>query len=393
MIFENKKKKIFKANAFMRIWPYLTVTLLFFYSLSIVFASSQHISNISTQLNNWLVYNKSYGIYTPVDINYIYNKKILHQKIEILEYATLKLQVSIPPEASIFFNNKLVARNTNQADNIYQFSIDSLLYIDQQNLFFTVYAPNSNAHLSKIKIIDYALTTVSKVENKSEQNDFFRPILRKFHSDNAYVYIFMITILLVAIIKNTDEDITADFFGFRNILSNNQLEDSQLFKLTNPSIIFILIIESLVIIYLIYQYRLFYQLNTSKIIYFSDLAQKSLWVFAFFLAKYFLINLMAWIFKQNHLIKIHFFEQVKILFKVLIVWSIIISAIQYGNFLNQNVKDYFFTILLLIALLLVYFKTFIITTKLSYSRNIYLFSYLCISELMPMVFFFKYLAN
>jgi hypothetical protein len=105
--------------------------------------------------------------------------------------------------------------------------------------------------------------------------------------------------------------------------------------------------------------------------------------------KYFYLEIVGWIFNLKQLVKMQFFELVKVSLKInlFLVPLALVSFYSKGRFIG--ISNNFFIYILLICFLISLIRVSSLIFKLMAFRNIYLFSYLCTTEILPLVIIMK----
>lgn len=389
----------------LKSWPKGIVILrcIIFFSTSMVY--SQVIvtdTSIVKALNeDWLIYNKQYATYIPLTNSELPNHKILHQWINVTKYSNYELMVEIPSQSSLFINNMLIERNLSSTTLVKTLAISSLKATYTANFFVSIFNTKPSQQLPNIFIVSIHPHKIDR--NNIAKKDFaFKPLIRKPNNINqGSIMIFLLAVVLITFVKNTEVEIASSFFGFKNILSNNLLEDAQLLHIWRVPILIVLYLAALFLAFLSQ-----YSLHSSTFIpnsnyfitqelgnNFKNIITVSLWLFGFLLLKYFFLIILSWFFKQEQLVKIHFFSNIKLLLKCLMVLALGYFIADLSGVVSYKTLAIWWRICLILILLGLLIKNLYITTKITHFRNVYLFSYLCISEILPTLFLVKFLLN
>lgn len=109
-------------------------------------------------------------------------------------------------------------------------------------------------------------------------------------------------------------------------------------------------------------------------------------------AKYALINMAGWLFHTRPLVSRHFTDYVNASSLFYIIVTVCLSISTYSTFLVDTV---FSQIVLTMVLLFIFYRTFLLYIKLlqlsPYSK-LYIFSYICTTELIPLLIGLKFLT-
>lgn len=112
-------------------------------------------------------------------------------------------------------------------------------------------------------------------------------------------------------------------------------------------------------------------------------------VFILYYLKYIFFELMARIFNIGSIAKIHFREVIRIslVFNMIIVP--IVSISYFSSFIEWQISYIGFLTILMIALLLGLLRLLVLTFRVPQFNYLYLFSYLCMAEIIPLAFVIK----
>jgi hypothetical protein len=106
-----------------------------------------------------------------------------------------------------------------------------------------------------------------------------------------------------------------------------------------------------------------------------------------YFVKYIFLETIGWIFNLSTIVKIQYYELLKFFFKFnlfVVPLCLVLRSINYIGF-PPSYLAFFILISLLIILLRISFLIF----KLTPFRNLYLFSYLCTTEILPLFIIIK----
>jgi hypothetical protein len=113
--------------------------------------------------------------------------------------------------------------------------------------------------------------------------------------------------------------------------------------------------------------------------------------FAFVFLKFLYTSLVAWLFNYSKIVALQNSEYIKLIGKIFFITTILTYGILASGFLKIDLSVdllYFLLILLLIGALI---KVILLFFRLISHRNLYLFSYICAAEILPLLIAIKIL--
>ncbi|TAH25882.1 MAG: DUF4271 domain-containing protein [Cytophagales bacterium] len=380
----------------------LNLSIILFLLINVKLFAENHKQHIIKDLNeDWLAYNPKYSTYLPILSNNINNYKIVHQWINPNQYLNHKYAFYIPSGVNIFINNKLFLNNISDKDTQRIILSKELVEKFGNKIFLSVYAPKRNLLGLKIQIFEKEIT--SKVENIIRiKTSVLQPKIRnKSSNNNNYsITVFLMLIAIVAVIKYSNSDLLEGILGYKNLLINNSNEEVQLNKIWNIDSLLLICVISIILAYL-YNFVNLFHLNTvatshqiftfdNSLEVVSTIKLSLVFMVAFLLRLLFLI-IFGWFFKLGQLVKMIYFNNLKFLFKALMIVFILAFIITTINLISSRLFSEYLIGYIVIILLVLLIKNLYISIKYSSSRNVYLFSYLCISEIFPTIFMVTFL--
>ena len=342
---------------------------------------------------DWLIYNNRYDTYAPFvgntspstsSFSFILNKTSVNNS---------KLIFCFQKESSLFIEQQIVAFYDEAKCN--KFDLDSLFdRYRRDDLFVTVY--NKSLDLNKFQTLlasknaggdQSANLTIGKISSRNDS--LFK---------NFYLLALLFFLILLSAVYNLNPRNFKEFYSLSKVFSIKLRYDNistlKIFNWPNILIVFIhcLLVSLIlmVVISLLGEPIPFLKINMDSLG-----AGISRWIsLAFFvllllLGKFLLIKLLSAMMNLKELDQIHFFEFVRISIFIYSV-GLVFMAILLLAFYSPS-ADHFIWVIYLVALLsvvrivLLYLKFL----RLSTFRNLYLFSYLCTTEILPLIIGFK----
>ena len=105
--------------------------------------------------------------------------------------------------------------------------------------------------------------------------------------------------------------------------------------------------------------------------------------------KFIYLHLLGWIFNVSELVKVQFYELIKVSLKFNLLLTVLTTAVYFSSYFHLKMSFEYFIYFTIFSLAVVLLRVGHLSFKLSGFRNIYLFSYLCATEILPLVIIVK----
>jgi hypothetical protein len=347
-------------------------------------------NNLVKDLNqDWLVFDPHYKAYVP----YIIVKKgnrpsSISQKLDLQKFKSYNLNFIASPGLSLFINNKLYYNNSTDDEEYVKMpvqlisrdnfsEIDLLTFYNAKKIF-----PYNSFY------IGFSQKNTPLIVN-DVKNAFVKLEREKTPGENIYIILFLLILFLFAFVKNKYYRRFSEFYDFTKLLPSSLGDDNNNLVLdvfSLPSVLFILI-NSLSWALLMAtlggkQYN--YDLSTI-----SGLGLVIFIIIVIYFLKYFYLEIMGWIFNLKQLVKVQFFELVKVSLKINLFLVPLVIVAFYSKGRIGEISNKFFLYILLFCFFISLIRASSLIFKLTAFRNIYLFSYLCTTEILPLVIIIK----
>lgn len=343
---------------------------------------------------DWLVYDNQYKDYVPFINTRHYNFQSYSQYLEIENYIGYKLFIYSKPELYLFING--IFQKKLPVSQWVEFDIDSLS--KKQNspskILLTVYS--ENPAIEDCKIVIGSKTTQATLVTGFDNENKTALKARKFSNFKNFAILFSLFLLAsITFLYNFQNTILTKFINLRDLFTVGSRTDSIIinrpFDLGN--ILYLIILSfSISLILLIMEYNfisiipkaLINNENPSFLNLTGQFFNLSFLTFIAFLLKYFFISVLGNLYHLEKITNIHFFKNLQStgIFAFLFLFSITLLIIYpIGNFQSNKLN---YLIIVASFYLLRLFLLFFIIIKANPVKNLYLFSYLCIVELIPL---------
>ncbi len=343
----------------------------------------------------WFVYSRDEKLFVPYisSINQITNNIYLNLDLDL--YVGRNLYIYLPSKAGLFIDNKLIEYSDN--GNYFIYSIDSLNAISgQDNLFISI-------HSSKgVKEIQ------TKIISNQKKNPFYsmesvflsvEPVSRIVIWDFIKISVLLILIFYIILI-NFGNRVFLNYYNILNTFTragaDEFLSSSRKINRIDAIFIFVLAMVLSLVLVLIY-YRLDPGQGYGDIP--SILNPFILWgiifilVLAWIVFRFFVISLSCTLFNVRELNSIHTFEYLRITnFYGLSIVILLILLL----FVFQIELTLFSSFLIYSLIFISIFRAIILFNKFlnsSHFTKLYLFAYLCVAELIPMLIGLKWILK
>lgn len=337
--------------------------------------------------NEWLVYDQNKNSLVPLVENF-FDQKSINLYLDLNKYQGYHLLVDLPTKTSLFFENKIVFSSNKRSFN--HFGIDSLKRIyPRDSILISIFSSDLKFHEISTKIIDKdsnqlggstgSIMDISKRVQNS-YNDFF-------------IMAIFIVLGSVVLVK---QSLKTTFFDYLSISSTFSLKPKSealystgVFSSSNILMFFMygISLGFMVVMALVsLRDKVIIDLKIEKSLELVGVSLLVSLVLIFLMVmRYFLLRLVGGIFKMKSLINIQFFDYFRITFFILLVFffALIFNFGTGGSLfqINEISLTVFFILALCLRPLLIYFKL----NKLSGNKNLHLFSYICGTELIPLI--------
>lgn len=360
---------------------------------------SEDFTVVKNLQNEWLVYDQDLENYVPYILNTRFDSPTASFFVNLNQYQNYSLVLCLQKESAVFVEKSLSIYQ--EDEDCVELSLDSLqrLY-GNRNLFITIFNENFNTDKTQALLV----SGKRGVEELSQSEKTFEVLERQKGDFRSFFIIAIITLSLLYVVfmrvfpKNFSENLS--LYRLFN-LQKRELMSFSSRPLYFLNLIFLLIhcltfsFVLIVLSYFVEQLPDFYQMVRGE----GVLGFITNWVFLglllilSFAAKYVLVSFIASIFSLKQLDDVHFVIYTglsKIFFLLLVAFiAVLFMAFKVSStFIYLNVAYGIIGFFVLRA-----FFIFVKLAQTTRFRNIYLISYLCTTEIIPLLFGVKYFVN
>jgi hypothetical protein len=337
--------------------------------------------------DDWLIFNGEYNAYVPyLDSSHVFHA--ISVKVDLEKFKDYNLNFIADPGLSVFVNNKLYYTNPERRVSFVRFALSNIPSEEfKTEDLVTFYNSGKGLPLRCC----YIGQNVKMARSSDQSANAFSGILKKkIPGDNIFIMLFLIIIFLFGLLKSKYPKRFREFYNFSRIFPSSSPEDNFNLEIYSvPSILFILINACswcLLLGTVAGERHTLFALPYASM---GGVLVISGLTIVVYCIKYLYLRLLGSIFNLRQIISIQFFELIKISLKLnLLCAPLAITLFYTRSEILEIAYKYFLYTLILCGLIVVVRISFLIF-KYSGFRNIYLFSYLCTTEILPLIIIIK----
>ena len=339
----------------------------------------------------WLAIDKN-NRYVPFVARDKSNPSVIGVRIDLEKYSGNTLRCCVPAATSILVDKQILT--SAKQSQCLSYDIDSLQQVyQQQTVLLTIYQPNNDLERVSLEIVNDNI-------DLSAQEELVFPRLVSTKG-NFFVIGIIIILLLYAVLINHFPKTFKNIYNLRKILAfRAREEDMRIRLISEPHILFLVqhcLLVSFLFILLIpnigsripFVHFGLQDLSSYLLLWLvlSVLVLLTIWI------KYVLVIAFGTLFKLRHLMYLHMFDFMRL---SLMFWGVVFllavcvySNVGGGELWYSQVLIYFFVIFALVRVLVLYLRLF----RNASFKNMYLFSYICTAEIIPLFVGLELLLN
>ena len=343
--------------------------------------------------DDWQVFDERYKAYVPYVREQHKGYSSFSLFFDIENYKGYKILYRSEKENYLFIDASLQKKLL--ISTLVVLDIDSLENIfGKTKLFLTIYGTNTNVEDLSFQIGN----KISKSQKAIEMNESLLTILPRDISpfQNFFVVGLMLLVCFYAFLCNFQPKSFERFFSPRDLLTISKRDDS--FVVNKPfdlgNIFFIVSLSlTLGFIFMLITHEKTDLFSASNILnegetlgaLMFNFLEISIIVFAFLVLKYWVLRVLSNLYRLDNITNIHYFKiiQASSLFFLVILIVLTLSTVSIPEIV-KNAEKYLsipVSLFFIARLALLYFTI----NKMTTLKNLYLFSYLCIVELIPLI--------
>ncbi len=343
--------------------------------------------------DDWQVFDERYKAYVPYVREQHKNYNSFSLFFDTENYKTYKLLYYSSKENYLFIDASLQKKLP--VNQWVVLDVDSLQSVYKKTkLFLTIYGTNTNLE----EILVYTGNKISKSQKVIELSESLLTIIPRDASpfQNFFVIGLLLLACVYAFLYNYQPKSFERFFSVKDLLTISIRDDS--FVVNKPfdfgNLLFVINLSiTLGFIFMLIRHTDTDLFSASNILQDGDtfgtlltnFLEITAIIFTAFIFKYVSLAVLSNLYRLDKIINVHFFKiiQSSSIFFLLVLILLTISTISIPE-ITQNADKYLFlpiSLFFVSRLALLYFTI----NKMTSLKNLYLFSYLCIVELIPLI--------
>ncbi|MDJ1505083.1 DUF4271 domain-containing protein [Xanthocytophaga agilis] len=361
--------------------------------------------------DQWVIYNDNYKGYIPYFRKEHGVQAALSLYVDLRKYSHYNLFLQAPKETHLFVQSQLCRTLSAQSRTVV--NIDSLQkQYKTRFVLITLYVPDGHSQLPTAQIVYPYKNKASQIENKEDSDvvlsgvrNSYQPKLRDLSEFPDFVTVCIVSLLaFYTFLLNYHPKAFKRNFSFNDMFSVDSREDATLIAkpLSQINILFVLAHSmSLSLFYMMAQRYsdtffvnvLPIQLSDSfgSLFGYFALCVSIIWVLL--IGKYFFIYAIGIVFGINNVASIHYYEYLLFsrIFFLIVLPLQFIFMLSFPQWLVGALKMVVIGLFIFNIIRIVTISS--VLNKITSFRNLYLFSYLCATELIPLLIGIKFLAK
>ncbi|MGV3540493.1 MAG: DUF4271 domain-containing protein [Rufibacter sp.] len=341
--------------------------------------------------SDWLIYKGQSNQLVPYLPGYHQERQVLHQWIALDKYTNPKVEFAARKGLCLLLDNQLIF----SADSTARYTLDMSRHMKRgRKYLFSVWHPTQQPNYLSFRVPQEQTASINAVQKKTLQLQARQPNTHR----SALVLFMVIVGLIYGGLRLTFYTDFGSIFKVSNFVKLSTLEEGVFAKPIGnwSSLLFILAFSlsfALLIVTIhtsIEELTLLNQLFTATQ---ADLVSKILlyavMVFLFIVLKYLFLKLMGFIFGVAEVVLTQYREFLRTLLSlglfvpvIMLLYLGLAKSVPQGVYLAANVGV---TALLVFTVI----RTFLTVSKKYSLQNLHLFSYLCATEVIPLMVLLK----
>jgi len=353
--------------------------------------------------DGWQVYDTKYNAYVPYIEDRHNNSKTASFWLDIQKYKGLELTFNSPENVFVFVNKQL-CKEIKKAGWV-TFNIDSLRQVHQgqKKLFFTFYDRGYRLPLKSVHVGYFKREVTNTVKTKKEVN----VIQEKYHKvpgiKDFVIVVGAVILGIFALLLNFHPKIFSSYYSLQSSVSSLSRKDITLINKPFNIINMLFLATHALTVSLFYMLaqkditgiiNVSFKLVSTNFDFVSLLLNYAVFfaiVFGLIFLKYVLLKIFGVLLSLEKVEYTHFYEYMRLskLFYTLVVIFPIFMLISKGTY-TLDIDKFLIYIVIGFHFLQTILVSFYVNKRVQY-KNLYLFYYLCSTELTPLLIGIKLL--
>lgn len=382
----------------------ITVLLLLFawtQALGNLPQSFQNYRVIHNYANEWMMYDKEEKVYVPYRAEPDQELNSFTLKVEMARFPKAYLLIKTGDKNCNVFLDQALERVSGKQEWII-YNLDSLKRQYRKDFFhLSILSASSPEEL--VAYVGYPSGHVAAVKGREGAREVVRLLPRSVSRLNSGVAIaFLLSLVVMSFVSSNYFRVFGKYFSLREVLSTRVKEILFMVgkPLDRPNLFFVILLSVMVGLFFLLlenggfsfiEGNFLFQRGNTFVVYTINFFKTSLIVFGIYVVKFFYLNVVGKLFNLGKVTDLHYFKviQCSVFFFTVLMAA---SLVMYNTYipLPQNIDNYLF--ILMVAFFL--FRGILIYFTINRESNVqflYLFSYLCIAEALPVILILRLL--
>lgn len=373
---------------------YLIFLFLFVFVFKLPLLAAFEVDSLNNKVikdlsEEWLIYDKQYNGYIaylgPENNSGI---RAINQWTDLEQFKNYNINFIAYPGLSFFVNERLYYKNTSNEIKRVSIPVENLSTKKYQRELITLFNPRGELPFGSF-FIGFNSNLKSEINHGTE-------IIhrRVVYNDNIYILLFLLILFFLAILKNRYPKRFAEFYSFNFLFPQPTTEENWNVKSFSTPALLLVLINSLSFCLIISMIRNIRVENSALGQIFGNASLFNL-IFIFvliFLLKFMYLKVMGWVFNLSDVVKSQYFEFVKVFLNINLILVPLLIILYKTHLFLYIVEKHIWIYLLLSSIVIILIHNTFLIFKLSNFRNLYLFSYLCTTEILPIVIMIKFFS-
>lgn len=364
-------------------YNFILSVLIFSSIVSFAYAQSAEEKKLYDFSQNWLRYDKYYESYVPIKNDELRNSTCINQIVSVEKYKDSHISFQATKGLSFFVNNKLYYKKITDFDEVIRIPLSKIERELNGEVVFTFFNANG--------ILPIYSASISKEIKKTaivqEDNNKFTVFKKAFENQSDLFILFLFILSIIVLFKQM---YPKEYLRYYKISFQESSDHLLPGTFSIPSLL-MSFINSLIVALLIYLVKLDEIVFNSSISLFKGTLYTVFFYSIFFIGKYVYLSAIAWLFNYSKIVALQFSAYIRFFEISCLLTAFIMFGITASGVIKLTIQPDLLYFSLIIVLILSVVKVIFLFFRLISHRNLYLFSYICAAEILPLIITVKIL--
>ncbi len=353
--------------------------------------------------HEWLMYDQEEEVYVPFRLNPEKEFQAFTLPLDLSRFPHAFLLLKTPPKAANIFMNNALDRVSKKPEWVV-YDLDSLRKVYRtDSLRLTLFTASSPASVTAYIGFPSGSSAGVSVEEKTSVREVVRFTPRSVsHFNSGVAVAFVLSLIVMSFVSNNYFRVYGKYYSLRGVFSTRAKDDLFVIgkPLDRPSVFFVILLSVVVGFFIlmlqfggisIMEEGYIFQSGNSVSVHVINFLKLCPLVLIVFLLRFFFLSIIGKLFNLGKVTDLHYFKviQCSLFFYSLLLLTVLFM---YNAFIPfpENVENYLFVIFCTFYSgrgILIYFTI----NRESNVKFLYLFSYLCIAEALPIILGMRFL--